>query len=111
MADISFRIADQSRYEEILQLLYTNFHSDEPMSKAVQMIDREGTRNKVLDDFALQGLVQVSFCNYLVTQQVPDERKSQILNFQKNPSNRREICTAKKKCRQSFTNFFRILRF
>ena len=59
LSDISFRIVDQSRYEEILNLLYTNFHSDEPMSKAVQMIDREGTRNKVLDDFALHGLVQV----------------------------------------------------
>ena len=58
LADISFRIVDQSRYEEILDLLYTNFHTDEPMSKAVQMIDREGTRNKVLDDFALDGLVQ-----------------------------------------------------
>ena len=28
------------------------------MSKAVNMIDKAGTRNKVLDDFALHGLVQ-----------------------------------------------------
>ena len=73
LADISFRIVDQSRYEEILQLLYTNFHSDEPMSKAVQMIDREGTRNKVLDEFALQGLVQVSLFNYRVSKQASDD--------------------------------------
>jgi len=33
-----FRIVDQSRYSEILDLLYTNFHTDEPMSKAVGMI-------------------------------------------------------------------------
>lgn len=59
LQDISFRIADQSRYPEILNLLYKNFHTDEPMSKAVGMIDGDGTRVPVLDDFALNGLTQV----------------------------------------------------
>jgi len=58
LADISFRIVDQSRYSEILDLLYTNFHTDEPMSKAVGMIKDPSDKNPTLDEFALDGLKQ-----------------------------------------------------
>ena len=51
---------DQSRYPEILKLLYANFHPDEPMSRAVGMVDGNQTTNPILDDFALNGLKQVS---------------------------------------------------
>ena len=61
LADISFRIVDQSRYPEIIELLYANFHPDEPMSKAVGMVKDSQERNKTLDDFALHGLSQVRF--------------------------------------------------
>ena len=54
-----FRIVDQSRYSEILDLLYTNFHTDEPMSKAVGMIKDPSDKNPTLDEFALDGLKQV----------------------------------------------------
>ena len=50
---------DQSRYPEILKLLYTNFHTDEPMSKALGIIPDKDTRIDVLDDFAINGLKQV----------------------------------------------------
>ena len=50
---------DQSRYPEILKLLYANFHPDEPMSRAVGMVDGNQTTNPILDDFALNGLKQV----------------------------------------------------
>jgi len=35
LADVTFRIVDQSRYAEVLDLLYANFHTDEPISKYV----------------------------------------------------------------------------
>lgn len=57
LSDIAFRIVDQSRYPEILHLLYKNFHTDEPMSKTVGMLD--GTTSvPVLDEFALNALGQ-----------------------------------------------------
>ena len=59
-SDISFRIVDQSRYPEILKLLYANFHPDEPMSRAVGMVDGSKQTNPILDDFALNGLKQVN---------------------------------------------------
>jgi hypothetical protein len=58
LSDISFRIVDQSRYPEIMNLLYENFHTDEPMSKTVGMIDEQNSRVPVLDDFTLYGLAQ-----------------------------------------------------
>lgn len=61
LSDISFRIVDQSRYPEIMNLLYENFHTDEPMSKTVGMIDEQNSRVPVLDDFTLYGLAQVRF--------------------------------------------------
>ena len=61
LADISFRIADQSRYPDILDLLYANFHTDEPMSKTVGMIKDPRDRNPVLDEFAIHGLDQVKY--------------------------------------------------
>ena len=59
-SDVSFRIVDQSRYPEILKLLYANFHPDEPMSRAVGMVDGSKQTNPILDDFALNGLKQVN---------------------------------------------------
>ena len=56
---LNYRIVDQSRYAEILDLLYTNFHTDEPMSKAVGIIKDPSDRNPTLDSFALDGLKQV----------------------------------------------------
>ena len=56
---INFRIVDQSRYTDILYLLYTNFHTDEPMSKTVCMIKDPSDKNPTLDTFALDGLQQV----------------------------------------------------
>lgn len=60
LKDISFRIVDPSRYEDILEVLYANFHTDEPMSKAVGIIKDPKERNPVLDQFALDALHQVS---------------------------------------------------
>ncbi len=62
LSDISFRIVDQSRYPEIMKLLYSNFHTDEPMSKTVGMIDAQGSSVQVLDEFTLNGLKQVRTC-------------------------------------------------
>ncbi len=39
LSDVTFRPVDQSRYPEILELLYANFHTDEPMSRALQIYD------------------------------------------------------------------------
>ncbi len=39
LLDVSFRAADESRYAEILDLLYANFHTDEPMSRALAIYD------------------------------------------------------------------------
>ena len=61
---INFRIVDQSRYTDILDLLYTNFHTDEPMSKTVCMIKDPSDKNPTLDTFALDGLQQV--CNLII---------------------------------------------
>ena len=63
-SDVSFRIVDQSRYPEILKLLYINFHTDEPMSKAVGIIENKDVRIPVLDKFALDGLKQVLLETY-----------------------------------------------
>ena len=61
-SDVSFRIVDQSRYPEILKLLYINFHTDEPMSRALGIIEDKDLRIPVLDKFALDGLKQVLQC-------------------------------------------------
>ena len=52
---ISFRIANHSRYDEVQNLLYNNFHVDEPMSKTLKMYDGI-TRSPILNQFALDGL-------------------------------------------------------
>lgn len=39
LSDIMFRIVDQSRFAEVLSLLYSNFHTDEPMSRALKIYD------------------------------------------------------------------------
>ena len=52
------RIVDQSRYTEVLDLLYTNFHTDEPMSRALKIFD--GTnRIPEADDYTLRALSEV----------------------------------------------------
>ncbi len=43
-----------------MKLLYANFHTDEPMSKSVGMIGKDGASVQVLDDFTLDGLKQVN---------------------------------------------------
>ena len=53
--DVVFRIVDQSRYTEVLDLLYTNFHTDEPMSRALKIFD--GTnRIPEADEYTLRAL-------------------------------------------------------
>ena len=55
LSDVVFRIVDQSRYTEVLDLLYTNFHTDEPMSQALKIFD--GTnRIPEADDYTLRAL-------------------------------------------------------
>ena len=39
LKDVIFRPVDQAKYPEILDLLYANFHTDEPMSRAPAMDD------------------------------------------------------------------------
>ena len=52
-----FRIVDQTRYTEVLDLLYTNFHTDEPMSRALKIFD--GTnRIPEADDYTLRALAE-----------------------------------------------------
>ena len=52
---ISYRIANQSRYDEVQDLLYNNFHVDEPMSNALNMYDGIN-RSAILNQFAVDGL-------------------------------------------------------
>ena len=66
----NYRIVDQSRYTDILDLLYTNFHTDEPMSKAVGIIKDPSDRSPTLDTFALDGLKQVQWLS-IENQQMP----------------------------------------
>ena len=55
LSDVVFRIVDQTRYTEVLDLLYTNFHTDEPMSRALKIFD--GTnRIPEADDYTLRAL-------------------------------------------------------
>ena len=55
--DVVFRIVDQSRYTEVLDLLYTNFHTDEPMSRALKIFD--GTnRIPEADEYTLRALTE-----------------------------------------------------
>ena len=55
LTDVVFRIVDQSRYTEVLDLLYTNFHTDEPMSRALKIFD--GTnRIPEADEYTLRAL-------------------------------------------------------
>jgi len=57
LTDVVFRIVDQSRYTEVLDLLYANFHTDEPMSKTLKIFD--GThRIPEADDFTLRALTE-----------------------------------------------------
>ncbi len=48
---ISFRVIKESMFPEVNDLLYANFHSDEPMSKAIGVFDG-ANRNSVLDYWA-----------------------------------------------------------
>ena len=52
---ISYRIANPSRYDEIQNLLYNNFHVDEPMSGVLKMYDGIN-RSPILNQFAIDGL-------------------------------------------------------
>ena len=72
---VVFRIVDQSRYAEVavslsmfiqsttacvsqvLDLLYTNFHTDEPMSRALKIFDGSN-RIPEADDFTLRALAE-----------------------------------------------------
>merc|ERR1711874_53594 len=55
LSDVVFRIVDQTRYTEVLDLLYTNFHTDEPMSRALKIFD--GTnRIPEADEYTLRAL-------------------------------------------------------
>ena len=55
LSDVIFRIVDQSRYTEVLALLYTTFHTDEPMSRALKIFD--GTnRIPEADEYTLRAL-------------------------------------------------------
>ena len=55
LSDVVFRIVDQTRYTEVLDLLYNNFHTDEPMSRALKIFD--GTnRIPEADDYTLRAL-------------------------------------------------------
>ena len=57
LTDVVFRIVDQSRYTEVLDLLYTNFHTDEPMSRALKIFD--GTnRIPEADEYTLRALAE-----------------------------------------------------
>eukprot|EP00094_Tigriopus_californicus_P012201 TCALIF_11793-PA protein Name:"Protein of unknown function" AED:0.11 eAED:0.11 QI:279/0.5/0.66/1/1/1/3/117/158 len=53
--DITFRIVDQSRYPEVLELLYANFHPDEPMSRALNIYSGDH-RVPAIDEYTLNGL-------------------------------------------------------
>lgn len=53
--DITFRIVDQSRYPEVLELLYANFHPDEPMSRALNIYSGNH-RVPAIDEYTLNGL-------------------------------------------------------
>lgn len=55
LTDITFRPVDQSRYPEILELLYANFHTDEPMSRALKIYDGK-SRIPSVDEFTLNAL-------------------------------------------------------
>ena len=50
-----FRIVDQTRYTEVLDLLYNNFHTDEPMSRALKIFDGVN-RIPEADDYTLRAL-------------------------------------------------------
>merc|ERR1712142_1049276 len=54
--DLNFRICGATDYHKVVDFLYPNFHRDEPMSKALDLVGPEMERNQVLDDFALHGL-------------------------------------------------------
>jgi len=57
LSDVVFRIVDQTRYTEVLDLLYSNFHTDEPMSRALKIFD--GTnRIPEADDYTLRALAE-----------------------------------------------------
>ena len=55
LSDVVFRIVDQSKYAEVLDLLYTNFHTDEPMSRALRIFDGEN-RIPEADEYTLKAL-------------------------------------------------------
>ena len=55
LSDVVFRIVDQSMYAEVLDLLYTNFHTDEPMSRALRIFDGEN-RIPEADEYTLKAL-------------------------------------------------------
>ena len=52
---VSYRIANHKTYDEIQNLLYNNFHVDEPMSKVLNMYDGIH-RSPILDQFAIDGM-------------------------------------------------------
>ena len=53
LSDVVFRIVDQSKYAEVLDLLYKNFHTDEPMSRALSIFDGEN-RIPEADEYTLK---------------------------------------------------------
>ena len=55
LSDVVFRIVDESKYAEVLALLYTNFHTDEPMSRALRIFDGEN-RIPEADEYTLRAL-------------------------------------------------------
>ena len=55
LTDVTFRSVESNRYPEILDLLYANFHTDEPMSKALQIYDGVN-RVPAVDEYTLASL-------------------------------------------------------
>lgn len=82
--DITFRIVDQSRYPEVLELLYANFHPDEPMSRALNIYSGNH-RVPAIDEYTLNGLKENlslmavdSFTNKLLGMQVIAKRHEMV---------------------------------
>ena len=56
MTDLTFRIASEENYEDVISFLYANFHRDEPMSKALELVGEDLSHVEALDEFGLHAL-------------------------------------------------------
>lgn len=55
LAGIQYRIANESRYEDVVNSLYANFFTDEPMSHCLELTDGV-KRDPILDEFVYAAL-------------------------------------------------------